>query len=67
VFKAGQARAAYVIHTGMPIDSIGMSVFNAIEDEEFYILTHAKYNPIIGKRVKDMLEGKGPDLKALRG
>jgi len=62
-FKAGQARAAQVILTGMPIDSIGMSVFSGIEDDDFYILTHAIYNPLIGKRVKDMLEGKGPDIK----
>lgn len=66
-YKAGQATAEYVIKTGMPIDSIGMSIFNAIEDDEFYILTHPIYTTLIGKRVKDMLEGKGPDLKALRG
>ena len=66
-FMAGQARAAHVINTGIPIDSIGMSVFNAIEDEEFYILTHAMYNPLIGKRVKGMLEGKGPDIKGFLG
>ena len=66
-FRAGQATAEHVITTGIPVDSIGMSVFQAIEDEDFYILTHPIYSTLIGKRVKDMLEGKGPDLKALRG
>lgn len=66
-FKMHQAIAEHVVTTGIPVDSIGMSVFNAIEDEDFYILTHPIYSTLIGKRVKDMLEGKGPDLKALRG
>ena len=66
-FRAGQATAEHVITTGIPVDSIGMSVFQAIEDEDFYILTHPIYSTLIGKRVKDMLEGKGPDLNALRG
>lgn len=66
-YKAGQMRAEHVIKTGMPIDSIGLSVFTAIEEEQFYILTHPIYTTLIGKRVKDILEGRGPDLKALRG
>lgn len=61
-YKEGLERAHYVIRTGIPIDSIGMSVFNAIEEEQFYILTHPQYNPIIGLRVKNMLEGKNPDV-----
>lgn len=59
-YKAGLERARYVIETGIPIDSIGQSVFIAIEEEKFYILTHPQYHPIIGKRVKDMLEGVNP-------
>lgn len=66
-FYAGQKVAENVILTGMPIDSVGMRVFTAIEDEDFYILTHPIYSTLIGKRVTDMLGGKGPDLKSLRG
>ncbi|MPN33350.1 hypothetical protein SDC9_180836 [bioreactor metagenome] len=44
-----------------------MSVFNAIEEGQFYILTHPKYNMLIGKRVKDMLEGRNPKLTELPG
>lgn len=62
-YQDGLARAHHVINTGIPIDSIGQSVFTAIEEERFYILTHPQYNPIIGKRVKDMLEGVIPSVK----
>ena len=42
-----------------------MSVFQAIEDEDFYVLTHPIYSTLIGKRVKDMLEKeKGSGWKA---
>ncbi|MBS4538062.1 SDR family NAD(P)-dependent oxidoreductase [Clostridium sp. D2Q-11] len=61
-YKAGIERGHYVINNGMPIDSIRQSVFMAIEEEQFYILTHPQYNLVIGKRVKDMLEGKNPDV-----
>jgi NAD(P)-dependent dehydrogenase (short-subunit alcohol dehydrogenase family) len=61
-YQTGLARAKYVIETGIPIDSIGQSVFIAIEEEKFYILTHPQYHPVIGKRVKDMLEGVNPRL-----
>jgi NAD(P)-dependent dehydrogenase (short-subunit alcohol dehydrogenase family) len=66
-YFSGQKRAEFVITTGMPIESIGLSVMNGIEEGQFYILTHPLYNTLIGKRVKEMLEGKGPDLVALRG
>lgn len=65
-FAKGQKTAEHVILTGIPIDSVGMRVFNAIEDEQFYILTHPIYTTMIGKRVTDMLAGKGPDIVALR-
>ncbi len=66
-FYKGQKTAEEVIRTGMPIDSAGMRVFQAIEDEQFYILTHPIYTTIIGKRVTDMLAGRGPNLTELRG
>ncbi len=66
-YAGGLKRAEFVITTGMPIDSIGMSVMNGIEEDQFYILTHPIYNSLVGRRVKDMLEGRGPDLKVLKG
>lgn len=65
-FYAGLKTSEHVITTGMPIDSVGMRVFNAIEEDQFCILTHPIYNTIIANRTKDMLGGKGPDLKKIR-
>lgn len=62
-YKEGIERGHHVIKTGMPIDSIAMSVFTAIEEEQFYILTHPQYLPVIGLRVKNILEGKNPDYR----
>lgn len=50
------------IETGTPIDSVGMLIFQAIEEEQFYILTHPIYNALIGGRIQDMLSGKNPDI-----
>lgn len=65
-FKMGLATAKHVIETGIPADSVGMMVFQAIEDEKFYILTHPQYLPIAGMRVKGILEGKNPDIHFLK-
>lgn len=62
-FYACQKAAEVSICTGMPIDSVGMRVFNAIEEDQFYILTHPQFGLIIGKRVQDMLSGKKPDAQ----
>ena len=61
-YKEGLKRAEHVITTGMPIDSIGMQVFQAIEDEEFYILTHDQYLPVIAHRMKNILNGQNPNI-----
>lgn len=56
----------YVIETGIPADSVGLSVFQGIEDEKFYILTHPSYMPLVGLRVKTILEGGNPDINILK-
>ena len=61
-YKAGLKRAEHVITTGIDIDSVGMSVFQAIEDEQFYILTHPQYQAVIGWRAKNILDMKNPDI-----
>lgn len=65
-YSRGQQVANRVITTGIPIDSIGMSVFQGIEDEIFYILTHPQYNPIVGLRVKTILEGQNPNINIFK-
>jgi len=39
-YISGAIRAARGVSTGIPIDSVGMTVFTAFEDNKFYILTH---------------------------
>jgi len=65
-YMAGQKFANHVIKTGIPIDSISMSVFQGIEDENFYILTHPNYNPLVGLRVKTILDGQNPDVNLFK-
>ncbi|SES63404.1 Short-chain dehydrogenase [Natronincola peptidivorans] len=65
-YRAGLAKAEHVITTGIPITSVAQSIFTAIEEEQFYILTHPQYNPVIGLRVKTMLEGKNPSAELFR-
>lgn len=62
-YKNSLEKAKYLIETGMPIDAIASTVFNAIEENKFYITTHPQYNPLIGLRVKNILEGNTPDVK----
>lgn len=38
-------------------------VKSKIPQEKFYILTHPQYNLVIGKRVKDMIEGVNPSAE----
>jgi len=67
LYKEGEAKKHKVIEDGMPIDNIGATVFKAIEDETFYILTHPELNPLIGLRVKNMFEGGSPSMDVIRG
>jgi NAD(P)-dependent dehydrogenase (short-subunit alcohol dehydrogenase family) len=66
-YKRVMARSEHVIKTGIPIDSAGMSVFIAIEENQFYILTHPQYFPIIGVRCRDILEGRVPSIANMPG
>ncbi|MFD1471709.1 SDR family NAD(P)-dependent oxidoreductase [Companilactobacillus mishanensis] len=67
VFKGGQQVSEFVIKNGMPIDSIALTVFQALEDEEFYILTHPVFNTMIGDRVKRIVNGDKPDVHVMDG
>jgi hypothetical protein len=39
---------------------VAEQVLTAIRDERFYILTHPELNPVIERRVRDMLNGNNP-------
>lgn len=56
----------HVIKTGIPAASVGMTVFQGIEDEKFYILSHPAYMPLIGLRVKTILDGNNPDINVFK-
>lgn len=50
------------ISTGTPLDPVGRRLFKAIEDNQFYILTHCKYAPYIAARHRGIeADGKHPD------
>ena len=59
---AMQQAAKYLIHTGRDISESGPIVFKAIEDDQFYIITHRHYDKHIGIRCANMLSGRNPDL-----
>lgn len=60
--KAMQGAAKYLIQTGRKIDATGGIVFQAIEDDQFYIITHEHYDPYIQARCENMLARKNPEL-----
>ena len=68
-FPKGRYYSAIIRRNGLPkrfSRKTGVEIFS-MEEEQFYILTHPIYSTLIGKRVTDMLGGKGPSLKDLRG
>lgn len=64
-FRKWQKVGETEILTGMPIDAIGMRVFQDIEEDKFYITTDPMYTTLIGKRVQNIVNGKNPSLRAL--
>lgn len=66
-YLKGQAFAKYVITNGKPIDSIADTVFKALEDNRFYILTHPEFNPLISDRVNRIVNDGKPDVHIMDG
>ena len=51
------------VRTGMPPQQVADCVFDAIEAERFYILTHPEFKPVIRARMEGILEtGRPPAL-----
>lgn len=59
-FIAGKIRAARGVSTGIPIDSVGMTVFTAFEDDKFYIFTHPEAIEVQKLRVQAIYDGTHP-------
>lgn len=64
-FKLGQQMAVRDLSTGLPIDTVADTIFNGLENDDFYILTHKGIAPLAIKRAKDAVEGRHPNLKEL--
>lgn len=47
---------------GMTRQQVAELVFNAIRNEQFYILTHPKYTPLIQQRMEDIIQQRNPSL-----
>ncbi len=67
LYKKEEQQKHKVIKSGMSIDTIGSTIFNAIEEEKFYILTQSELNPLIALRVKNVFEGGSPSMDVIRG
>jgi NAD(P)-dependent dehydrogenase (short-subunit alcohol dehydrogenase family) len=52
---------------GLSPNAVAGHVLAAIRDERFYILTHPEWNPIIERRMKDLLSGNNPTPQAPPG
>lgn len=49
--------------SGYPIDGVGKRCFEAIENDQFYIVTHKEYSPVIRKQIADRVNRVNPDLR----
>ena len=65
VFAKGKAAAQFVISTGYPIEGFGARVFDAIEKDEFYVVTHREYDEHIIKQVDQTLARTNPEVAAI--
>jgi short-subunit dehydrogenase len=59
VVQAG-AMLRQLVANGMPPSEVAGSVFDAIREGRFYILTHADWTPLVRKRMNDILLGRNP-------
>ena len=59
-FKSGYIRSERQVLGGIPIDSVGMTVFTGIEDNNFYIFTHPEGIIPAISRITNMVNGRNP-------
>ncbi|MFC6253805.1 SDR family NAD(P)-dependent oxidoreductase [Secundilactobacillus hailunensis] len=61
-FKNGKKWMEQCITTGHPLDTIVQPIFDAIENNTFYILTDRDYDGVLKDRAQRIMDTKGPDL-----
>ena len=59
-YKSGLIRSEKQVLSGIPIDTVGMTVFTGVEENKFYILTHPEILIPAGQRSANLLNGKNP-------
>ncbi|MBR0372950.1 MAG: SDR family NAD(P)-dependent oxidoreductase [Mogibacterium sp.] len=64
-FAKFEKASEYVVTTGLPIDGFGEICFKGIEEDQFYIVTHPQYDPIIKKQIYDRVDRINPDIRLL--
>ena len=57
----GEMRKA--VETGMKPGQVANLVFDAIRNEQFYIVTHPEFNPMIKRRMEDIVAQRNPALE----
>ncbi len=50
------------VETGLSPQKVAELVFEAVRKEQFYIVTHPEYNPMIQQRMEDILQQRNPRL-----
>jgi NAD(P)-dependent dehydrogenase (short-subunit alcohol dehydrogenase family) len=48
------------VEAGIPAETVAESVFAALSADQFYILTHPDYMPLVKLRMTDILHGRNP-------
>jgi hypothetical protein len=49
-----------LVDAGLPPSEVGNQVFDAIRNEKFYVLAHADWEPLVQKRLEDILHERNP-------
>jgi NAD(P)-dependent dehydrogenase (short-subunit alcohol dehydrogenase family) len=60
--EAQREMAFKAVAGGTPPSGVADRVLEAIKDEQFYILTHAAWKPMIRSRMEDILEERNPTI-----
>ncbi len=50
------------IEAGLPAEQVADMVFDSIRAEQFYILTHPEFNPMVQKRMEGILQQRNPGM-----
>ena len=50
----------HAAQTGMPPQQVADFVFNAIRTEQFYILTHPEFTPVVQERMENIIQQRNP-------